>query len=366
MRKSLLEIIRDPKTLEPLSLHVFDSRELMPDGGEDVIDGILLNNNSNRAYPIMCGVPTMLESAFSDEFLRKYKDRISTISPKTIVPPQAVSHWSFSSEWGEHFNCDLRKTWGWTIEERVEQFFLETNADANCCKRLMILDAGCGNGQLSQALSDLGATVVALDYSTSVFDAERRRKSESVHFIQGDLQQPPFDAGTFDLIISNGVLHHTPDTYKTFVQVAKLAKQGGRFYLWLYRKPERFLRRLFFYPVLELTRSVVSRLPVGPQKAAVKAYASALLAMHKISRKHRDLSWPERIVSAYDNLTPTWRHCHTPLEVSCWFFMNGYSAPTITHWDNPYGFGMLAIKTSQEHTPGANFGKTGAVSRYWQ
>jgi hypothetical protein len=107
-------------------------------------------------------------------------------------------------------------------------------------------------------------------------------------------------------------------------------------------------------------------MPTGLQKLVVKAYALALMALHKSLNKYQDLSWPERVVAAYDNLTPRWRHYHTPLEVSYWFFLNGYSAPTITHWDNPYGFGMTATKRPQEDTPGINFGKSTITQRYWQ
>ena len=219
---------------------------------------------------------------------------------------------------------------------------------------------------MSEGLSSLGATVIALDYSTSVHVAEGRRKSCNVHFIRGDLQAPPFDVSTFHIIISNGVLHHTPNTHRTFIEVAKLVKPGGRLYLWLYRKPETFFRRNCLYPALDLTRRVVSRIPRGPQALSVKAYAFALMMLHKILRKHRERSWPERVVVAYDTLTPVWRHYHTPLEVSCWFFMNGFSCPPITHWDNPYGFGMVATKQPQKETPGVNFGKKGSAKRYWQ
>ena len=69
------------------------------------------------------------------------------------------------------------------------------------------------------------------------FSRGKHRKLPNVHFIRSILRTPPFDAETFDIIISMGS-HHTPATYKTFCAVARLAKPGGRFYLWLYRRPE--------------------------------------------------------------------------------------------------------------------------------
>lgn len=361
-------MLRSPQDGEPLALYVFESARSPLNGEEEVTEGVLLAPKSNRAYPISNGVPVLLESSFTQEFLHQHTAKISRneILSKLGLCAQGKTVWSFSNEWNYHFNSNLLKTWGWTVDERVRQFLLETDTQLHEMKGKLILDAGCGNGQLSEALSALGATVVAMDYSTSVFAAEKCRRSPNVHFLRGDLQAPPFDVNSFDIIISNGVIHHTPNTYKTFTKVAQLVKPGGHFYLWLYRKPEKYFKRYLVYPLLDLLRQVASRLPSGPQAVMVKTYAAALLGLHKITGKRSQFSWQERVVQAYDTLTPRWRHYHTPLELSYWFFMNAYSHPTITHWDNPYGFGILATKKAQTDTPGTNFGRQRVAKRYWQ
>src|SRR5262245_39407177 len=258
--------------------------------------------------------------------------------------------WSFSHEWDAHFDQGLVRTWGWSIEQRLQQFLLEADITPEWCRGKRILDAGCGNGQLTESLTRWGAFVVGFDYSTSVFRAEGARQSRRVSFVQGDLQAPPFGLETFDLVISNGVLHHTRDTFTTFGAVAKLVKPGGRFYLWLYRWRIAAV-------VADVPRMVVSSLPSRLQGVAVKAYAAALLGWHRLRRRRAERSWPERVVDAYDTVTPRHRHYHDPLEVSRWFFLNGYAAAKLTHWDNAYGFGMVAVKEAQPDTPGPNFGK---------
>src|ERR1051326_1859047 len=357
MRRSLLDILRAPQSGERLTLHAFKKEACSANQEENVIEGILVASKSQEAYPIVNGVPVMLRSSFTQEFLHKHAKDISgseTLS-KLNLPTQDSSRWSFSREWDIHFNYNLRKTWGWTVEDRANQFCLETARDREGLRGKIVLDAGCGNGQLSEELSYTGATVVALDYSTSVFHAERKRKSVNVHFVRGDLQAPPFGIDIFDIVYSSGVLHHTPDTYKTFSAVAQLVRPDGCFYIWLYRRPEKFLGRYFILPAIDLLRLGGSRVPPIPQAWIVKAYALGEMTLHRILAKSQDLSWKERVVIAYDSLTPLWRHYHNPWEVCGWFFLNGYSAAIMTHWDNPYGFGMVATKKPQPSTPGLNY-----------
>jgi len=342
-----------------LNIAVFKSEVETETGHEDIIDGILYNEHCRSAYPVIHGVPALLDSGFPQGFLDRYAEQMSQIKEtcRLSIKIDKNKAWSFSRQWQHHFESDVERTWGWSTAERLEQFLLETQVDREWCEGKLILDAGCGTGTLAEAISLLGAEVVALDYSSSVFHAEQRRKSSQVHFIQGDLQKPPLDQDLFDLAISIGVLHHTPNTYETFVQAAMLVRPGGSFYVWLYRRPEEFYRRYLKYPLFDLARAVISRLPSKPQSLAVTSYARFWQAVHGLLRGGDDIPLSEYVVSAYDDFSPRWRHYHTPFEVSCWFFQNGFSAPTLTHWDNPYGFGCVAQKTRQAKTPGIHYGK---------
>lgn len=51
---------------------------------------------------------------------------------------------------------------------------------------------------------------------------------ELVHFVQGDLQHPLLGHDCFDLIHSAGVLHHTPDTARTFHRLCRALTADGR------------------------------------------------------------------------------------------------------------------------------------------
>ena len=97
-----------------------------------------------------------------------------------------------------------------TIEKRYEQALLELQTAETDLAGKYLLDAGCGNGLLTEYFSTRGAVSFGLDFSTSVFVAEKRRKSDTVCFVQGDLKDCPFQVGTFDIVYSPGVIHHTP------------------------------------------------------------------------------------------------------------------------------------------------------------
>ena len=88
---------------------------------------------------------------------------------------------------------------------------------------------------------------------------------------------------------------------------------------------------------------------------AVGAYARLVYSLHRL-RGSTDIPLAEYLVSAYDDLTPMWRYYHTPIEVGGWFHEAGFTAPLLSHWDNPYGFGVVATRAQQDATPGIHYG----------
>ena len=359
MNINLLNILRSPISNEELHLEVFDER--IESSVRIIISGLLIDIKAEKVYPIIDAVPIFFEFGFTHEFINEYSKHLSVIEKKynLSISRRIINYnYSFSSEWKDYFKFNLNKTWGWTIEERVEQFFLETQIDPQDCRGKIILDAGCRNGQLTEKLTEYGATVIGLDFSQSVLFAEENRKLPNVHFLQGDIRSAPFSKDTFDIIISNGVLHHTSNTFKTFKEVSKLVKPNGRFYLWLYKKQDNFFRRNLFIPVIDFIRFFVSRSPIIIQKYAIYTYAFLSPYIGKLKPHQQNYSFSERIISSHDFLTCKWRHYHNPVEVASWFHACGFSNATLTHWDNPYGFGIIGTKKYLKYTPGVHYHKS--------
>ena len=116
-----------------------------------------------------------------------------------------------------------------------------------------VLEAGCGTGQLSNFLGmGWGRTVIGADLCLNSLRLAKlfrdRCSIQNAHFIQMNLFRPPFADETFDVIISNGVLHHTSDPHGGFRSIARKLKRRGwiiiGLYNWLGRLPTLWRRGL--------------------------------------------------------------------------------------------------------------------------
>jgi ubiquinone/menaquinone biosynthesis C-methylase UbiE len=344
----------DPYEGTQLNLIVFEQIN------DNILHGIFINSNSSSCYPLFQGVPIFLKDAFPKDFILKFSNQINDLKrqfPNLIISSQnATNDWSFSLEWQAHGENEMNTTWGMTTSSRVKQFFIETQLSNQEVKSKLVLDAGCGNGLLTEALSEHCNLIIGADYSTSVFQAEKRRTSANCCFIQCDLRYLPFKSGAIDVIVSNGVIHHTKSTSETFAKMADKTALNGSCYIWLYsRKGSLFwqIKRLIF----DFLRIIVCRLPESMQKLVVNILTNCIYFLYKISGSSIEKSTLH--VDMYDSVTPRWRNYHTPEEVSKWYYEKGFGPVTVSHWDNRYGFGVVAkrvqLNSNGMLTPGENF-----------
>lgn len=88
-----------------------------------------------------------------------------------------------------------------------------------------ILDLGCGDGTLTQALIDAGAKVAAVDASQAMVAAAR---ANGIDAMVADGQALPFEA-RFDAVFSNAALHWMLHGAAVAAGVYRALKPGGRF-----------------------------------------------------------------------------------------------------------------------------------------
>jgi ubiquinone/menaquinone biosynthesis C-methylase UbiE len=107
-------------------------------------------------------------------------------------------------------------------------------------KGLRVLEVGCGQGVVMNNLAMRGADAYGIDQSVvsisrALDGAAELGHRDRVHASNGDAECLPFADGTFDAVVSFGVLHHTPDTAGAVAEVRRVLKPGGLAIVMLYR-----------------------------------------------------------------------------------------------------------------------------------
>lgn len=99
-------------------------------------------------------------------------------------------------------------------------------------KNKKVLDAGCGEGYLSRMLSNSDAVVTAVDYSSRMIEIANERTPDNllINYIQGNCENlTTLEDKSFDLIVSNMVIHDLAHYEKAFQEMFRLLVDGGSF-----------------------------------------------------------------------------------------------------------------------------------------
>lgn len=95
-----------------------------------------------------------------------------------------------------------------------------------------VLDLGSGAGTDSFVAALLASSVVGIDITQEQLDKARTLTRESnfknVTFERAYMEELPFVDGTFDMVISNGVINLSAAKDRVFTEVARVLKPGGR------------------------------------------------------------------------------------------------------------------------------------------
>jgi 2-polyprenyl-3-methyl-5-hydroxy-6-metoxy-1,4-benzoquinol methylase len=109
----------------------------------------------------------------------------------------------------------------------------------------LVLECGCGTGQMSHFLSLNNNHVLGIDLSSAslrlALDHKIRNAVPRAAFVQMNIFDLAIKDGLFDVVLSSGVLHHTKDARGAFASIVKKAKPGGivivGLYNWFARVP---------------------------------------------------------------------------------------------------------------------------------
>ena len=116
---------------------------------------------------------------------------------------------------------------------------------------LRVIEVGCGQGPTLNYLARNGAIVYGLDMSSRSLQKTKvgtveLGTTQLTHLVQADAERLPFPDGYFDMAVSLGVLHHTPDTTVGVNEIYRMLRPGGASIVMLYRSgnPKWWMTRM--------------------------------------------------------------------------------------------------------------------------
>jgi 2-polyprenyl-3-methyl-5-hydroxy-6-metoxy-1,4-benzoquinol methylase len=256
-----------------------------------------------HAYPVVGGVPRFVQPAsYADSFGYQW-----TTFPTTQLD-------------------DLQRA------ESADAFRRKTDLRPEDVAGRTVLDAGCGMGRYADVVARWDAArVVATDLTVAAeAAAENLEAYPNVAVIQADLRDLPLAPGTFDVVFSIGVLHHTPDTFASLARIARFVRPGGVLAIWVY---SRHLARQFAGG--EVLRPITSRIRPKTLLRTIQAVQPALTALKRVGPRatrgldlvlptsnHPDPEW--QVLETFDWYSPRYHHKHTFEEVEGWFRSLGF------------------------------------------
>lgn len=195
--------------------------------------------------------------------------------------------------------------------DRIKELLSLTNLSSQWFNNKCCLDIGCGSGRYTYAMQQLGAKVISIDNSVyAVTLTEKINKYTYVH----DISVGPFIARDCALVFCYGVIHHTSDPRKTFMNVARSVSSDNYLFVMVYRKPGQ--------EIYDPLRKIFHGLPQPLRLAFV--YLLSLLKSHNFSNIH---GW-------WDALSPTYNFSFTDDEIVSWFTEEGFVDLRKSHLGN--------------------------------
>jgi enediyne biosynthesis protein CalE5 len=148
-----------------------------------------------------------------------------TLDPQQIIETQRQDWSRVAPGW---------EKWDGSLDHNMAFVNYRLVGEARVRPGQRILDLGSGTGYpallAAQAVGPQG-NVVGLDLAEPMLDVARRKAHAlgltNIRFQAGDVSTLPFDAGSFDAVISRFCLMFLPDVQKAAAEIARVLKPGG-------------------------------------------------------------------------------------------------------------------------------------------
>ncbi|MDD4254872.1 MAG: methyltransferase domain-containing protein [Methanofollis sp.] len=95
---------------------------------------------------------------------------------------------------------------------------------------LRVLDVGCGTGAMGLVLAEMGHDVTGIDLSKGMMQVGEEKAAKqnlSMAFQVGDAEDPPFEPGSFDVVVNRHLLWTLPHPDTALANWYRVLKPGG-------------------------------------------------------------------------------------------------------------------------------------------
>jgi SAM-dependent methyltransferase len=298
MKRQILDILHCPNCKHTLTLVEQEAAD------NEVSRGLLECKDCGKAFAIIRGVPRMIVNLNGRQKLAE----------------------SWGYEWDKVADGRLEKNtyYGETEEEEIASFFRYLGISEEDLRGKVVLDAGCGCGRLTRALSRFGAEVYGIDIASSIERIHAYCMSApNVHILQADIVNLPFQDMKFDYIFCKLAICYVHDHEQTFKGLASLLKPSGRLFISVPDKSD-----LAFVVRLKDFLRITHHIPRGLLLNLSWAFAPLLSLGKKIAR-NPVTSIRANAFFLFNALHPNFMTRHTKEEVIGWFEKEGFEEVTL-------------------------------------
>lgn len=180
---------------------------------------------------------------FSKKINRKTKHAIN----------KTISNYNFL--WSQHRSLSIPKEYHFNfMQEVIPEKIVRGNIGLD-------LGCGCGWDTFIMAKENPLVKILGIDLSDGVYTAHRLNWDlNNVSIVKGSTEAIPLKNGICDFVYSFGVLHHTPDYKKGLFEIARVLKNRGRYFLYLYEDHSENLIKYIAVKMVKLLRFITVRI----------------------------------------------------------------------------------------------------------
>jgi len=184
---------------------------------------------------------------------------------------------------------------GANLSRRLKQAF----EVAEVTPGMVVLDVGCGRGEIMRHCADLGVRAYGIDYAPVAVRMARqlmttceRGEAQRIGVFRADAKQVPFVDGVFDRVLMFDLVEHLHswELDRAIAEAKRVLRPGGR--LIIHTAPNIWYDR-YAYPLVRLVRSLLGegdRYPKDPRAIVpanldVHVNEQSALSLYRVLRK---------------------------------------------------------------------------------